>query len=184
MELWLLVQQSDDAIACEVLYRRHMKALYSTIYKWVDNNVDAEDILQNVFLDVWDKRQQIHIKGSFFNYLYTITRNKVFDHVQQKMLNDRQLKAWGELNTMVATEEYMPGEASPIENLLETELQNLPAQMKQVYQLRFREQKSIPEIAGQLMVSPYTIKNHLQKIRKRIQAAAVRTSSFFLFLLF
>jgi RNA polymerase sigma-70 factor (ECF subfamily) len=66
------------------------------------------------------------------------------------------------------------------EAIVSSELEQLPAQMKRVYLLSAEQGKSIREISEELLVSPYTVKNHLQKIRKRLRNAAVRLSAFFL----
>lgn len=183
-ELWKRVKHDDDRIAFEQLYRRHMRPLYSTIYKWTDNQSDAEDILQEVFLDIWERRQHIEIDHHVFNYFYSITRYKVFDYLKDRQLSAKHLAAWDLLSEpailSVPEATYTPG------SLLDTEVARLPPQMKRVYELRFREGKSIPEIAGELSISPYTIKNHLQQIRKRLHALVARLSSllFSLFSLF
>lgn len=178
--LWQQVKQ-DDRAAYEVLYHRHMRALYAAICKWTENKADAEDILQEVFLDIWEKRREINIRHEIFPYLYTVTRYKVFDHLRHKKITAQQLKAWDVITEDPALNAAFRQESPEIPDaLIYAEIEQLPAQMKQVYLLRFREGKSIREIADELLVSPYTIKNHLQKIRKRLHAAAFRLTSFLL----
>lgn len=180
-ELWERVKHDDDRIAFEQLYRRYMRPLYSTINKWTDNRSDAEDILQEVFLDIWERRQHIEIDHHVFNYFYSITRYKVFDYLKDRQLNAKHLAAWDlapePAILPVPETTHTPG------SLLDAEVARLPPQMKRVYELRFREGKSIPEIANELSASPYTIKNHLQQIRKRLHALVARLSSFFFLLL-
>lgn len=186
-ELWQRVKLGDDRVAFEQLYRQYMRSLYSAIYKWTNIQSDAEDILQEVFLDIWERRQSIEINQHVFNYFYSITRYKVFDYLKHRQLNAKHLADWDLLTDqavlpMLETT-HTPG------MLLDTEVDRLPPQMKRVYELRFREGKSIPEIAGELSASPYTIKNHLQQIRKRLHGLVARLSSllcalFFLFLRF
>src|SRR6266550_2054810 len=65
------------------------------------------------------------------------------------------------------------------EALVSSELAQLPAQMKKVYLLSAEQGKSIREISEELLVSPFTVKNHLQKIRKRLRSAALRMTSSF-----
>lgn len=180
-ELWRLITQEDDTSAFEQLYRRYMHVLMAAIYKWSDDKAEAEDILQEVFLDLWEKRKQIAIKNEFFPYLYSITRFKIFDRLREKKLSDRQLRAWHHLSEEVAvlTVAFREEELESKEALVSTELSQLPAQMKRVYLLSAEQGKSIREISEELLVSPYTVKNHLQKIRKRLRNAAVRMSSFF-----
>src|ERR1700743_3538903 len=180
-ELWRLIAQEDDRSAFEQLYRRTMHALMGAIYKWSDDAGEAEDILQEVFLDLWEKRAKINIQNEVFSYLYSMARYKIFDRLREKQLSEKQIKAW----TQVMQEEAVPTAAFREEELarqgalVTSELAQLPAQMKRVYLLSAEQGMSIREISEELLVSPYTVKNHLQKIRKRLRSAAIRLSCFF-----
>jgi RNA polymerase sigma factor (sigma-70 family) len=169
-ELWRLISQEDDRTAFEQLYRRTLHALLGAIYKWANDAEEAEDILQEVFLDLWEKRAKIQIRNEVFSYLYSIARYKIFDRLREKQLTEKQVRAW----TLVMQEEAVS------KAVVSSELEQLPAQMKRVYLLSAEQGKSIREISEELLVSPYTVKNHLQKIRKRLRNAAVRLSIFFL----
>ncbi|MES1249771.1 MAG: sigma-70 family RNA polymerase sigma factor [Chitinophaga rupis] len=180
-ELWRRITQENDAAAFEQLYRRYMHVLMAAIYKWSDDRAEAEDILQETFLDLWEKRQRINLKQEIFPYIYSITRYKIFDRLREKKLTNRQLQAWFSLSEEVAVPSaaFREEELENKEVVVTSELAQLPAQMKKVYLLSAERGMSIREISEELLVSPYTVKNHLQKIRKRLRNAAVRLSSFF-----
>ena len=180
-ELWQLVTQEDNTAAFEQLYRRYMHVLMAAIYKWTEDSAEAEDILQEVFLDLWEKRRHIKLKNEIFSYLYSITRYMIFDRLRAKKLSDRQLQAWFSVSGEAAelTVAFREDELEKKEIIVSSELAQLPAQMKRVYLLSAEQGKSIREISEELLVSPYTVKNHLQKIRKRLRNAALRMSSFF-----
>ena len=180
-ELWRLISQEDDRAAFEQLYRRTLHALMGAIYKWSDDTAEAEDILQEVFLDLWEKRARIAIRHEVFTYLYSMARFKIFDRLKEKQLSEKQVQAW----TLVMQEEAVPTAAFREEELVSrealvsSELEQLPSMMKRVYLLSAEQGKSIREISEELLVSPYTVKNHLQKIRKRLRSAAIKLSCFF-----
>lgn len=181
-ELWRLISQEGDRTAFEQLYRRTLHALLGAIYKWADDAEEAEDILQEVFLDLWEKRAKIQIKNEVFSYLYSMARYKIFDRLREKQLTEKQIKAWALVmqEEAVTTAAFLEEELASREAVVSSELEQLPAQMKKVYLLSAEQGKSIREISEELLVSPSTVKNHLQKIRKRLRNAAVRLSSFFL----
>ena len=177
--LWQLIAERDDKRAFELLYRKYMHILMSAIYKFSDDRDEAEDILQEVFLDLWEKRGRIQIKSDIFSYLYSMTRFKVFDRLKKKSLSERQLAAWHQLSegeeapaAVFVAEELAIREARVNETVAQ-----LPSQMKRVYYLSASEGKNIREISEELLVSPYTVKNHLQKIRKRLRNAVLRMFS-------
>ncbi len=181
-ELWRLISQEDDRAAFEQLYRRTLHALMGAIYKWSNDEAEAEDVLQELFLDLWEKRSKIRIQNEVFSYLYSMARYKIFDRLREKQLSEKQVQAWTLVmqEDAVLTAAFREAELADREALVSSELSQLPAQMKKVYLLSAEQGKSIREISEELLVSPYTVKNHLQKIRKRLRTAAVRLSSFFL----
>lgn len=180
-ELWRMISLESDRDAFEQLYRRTLHALMAAIYKWSDDAAEAEDILQEVFLDLWEKRGNIKIQNEVFSYLYSMARFKIFDRLRAKQLSEKQVQAWTMLmqEEAVLTAAFREEELESQEALVTSELEQLPAQMKKVYLLSAQEGKSIREISEELLVSPYTVKNHLQKIRKRLRSAAIRLSSLF-----
>jgi RNA polymerase sigma-70 factor (ECF subfamily) len=174
IELWQEIK-ADNRIACETLYRRYMRVLYSAIYKWTENTCDTEDILQDVFLDIWEKRQQINIQKEVFSYLYRITRNKVFDYIKDKKIDARKLEAWKEVTgENIDTPVFTANASQSADELVNKELADMPAQMKEVYLLRYKQEMSIAEIATHLNVSTNTIKSQLHKIRRRLHTAVLR----------
>ncbi len=108
IELWRLSAMAT-AMRSELLYRRHMRALYAVIYKWTNNSSDAEDILQEVFLDLWEKRRDIQIRQNLFNYLYSITRFKVFDHIKNRQLSSQQIEIWNKMESHRYTDHCFRG---------------------------------------------------------------------------
>lgn len=180
-ELWRLISQDSDRPAFEQLYRRTLHALMAAIYKWSDDATEAEDILQEVFLDLWEKKDKIKIQSEIFPYLYSMARYKIFDRLREKQLSERQVQAWTVLmqDDEVLTAAFREEELESREALVSSELEQLPTQMKRVYLLSAQEGKSIREISEELLVSPYTVKNHLQKIRKRLRSAALKLSAIF-----
>ncbi|MBS1604838.1 MAG: sigma-70 family RNA polymerase sigma factor [Bacteroidetes bacterium] len=181
-ELWRLISHEGDRAAFEQLYRRTLHALMGAIYKWSDDATEAEDILQEVFLDLWEKRGKIKIQNEVFPYLYSMARYKIFDRLRAKQLSEKQIQTWIMVmqEEAVLTAAFRVEELESKEALVTSELEQLPAQMKRVYLLSAREGKSIREISEELLVSPYTVKNHLQKIRRRLRTAALRLSSLLL----
>ncbi|HEY4061646.1 MAG TPA: sigma-70 family RNA polymerase sigma factor [Puia sp.] len=175
-ELWRLISQKDDRSAFEQLYRGTLHALMASIYRWSDDAAEAEDILQEVFLDLWEKRGKIRIQNEVFSYLYSMARYKIFDRLREKQLSEKQVQAWMHLmqDEAVPAEAFLEEELESREALVISELEQLPSQMKRVYRLSAEQGKSIREISEELLVSPFTVKNHLQKIRKRLRSAALR----------
>jgi RNA polymerase sigma-70 factor (ECF subfamily) len=104
-----------------------------------------------------------------------MARYKIFDRLREKQTTEKQIRAWTLVmqEEVVATAAFLEEELASREAVVSSELAQLPAQMKKVYVLSAEQGKSIREISEELLVSPYTVKNHLQKIRKRLRSARV-----------
>jgi RNA polymerase sigma-70 factor (ECF subfamily) len=184
--LWRQVQLSGNREAFELLYRRHMRVLYNVIYKCIANAAQTEDLLQDVFLDLWEKRQEIHIEKKIFPYLYSIARFKLLDHLRKQQLTGRRLQAWQQVIQPTSEEPAAFSGAGyrQQEQLLEREVTALSPQLQRVYQLSCLQGKSISETADILSISPHTVKNHLQKLRKHFRKAVLQLTAAGVFLLF
>lgn len=163
-ELWQRARQ-DDRAAYEMLYRRYMELLYVEIHKRILHKKDAEDLTQDIFLTLWEKRLNIVLEGRFFSYLYRTAQNRVLNYFRDKKIPAEHLEAWEML-----PEQPVPFEATELLNmelLVEEERLKLPPKMRQVYELRYEQNMTNQEISEHLVISPNTVRNHLKEVRKR-----------------
>lgn len=179
-ELWELVRQ-DNRDAFEVLYHRYVEVIFAGIFKHVHSRADAEDITQDVFLSIWEQRQSIDLKFKFFSYLYSVTRYKTFRYIKDKNLVAQYAVLWEELHASgftvdpaVSPDVFRLEEMKRAEHKIDQEIAALPRQMKKIYQLRVEQGLTIPQIAGQLIVSEHTVKKHLALLKKRLYSSAMQ----------
>jgi RNA polymerase sigma-70 factor (ECF subfamily) len=151
----------DDINAFEALYRRMWEKLFLFAYSRLKRKADAEDVVQQVFMNIWEQRATKNIVGSFSNYLFTAVRYEVIDQLAA-MLKDHQQLAHVE-------EQILPGFNETLENLLAKEMdkeisnhiQNMPEQMQRIFRLSREEQLSPKEIAKTLAITEKTVRNQL-----------------------
>lgn len=176
-DLWLLIREGDTH-AYKELYLRYFDILFAAIVQRIKVKEEAEDILQDVFLTVWEKRHSMEINGRIFPYLFSIMRFKVIYYLKQRTFSEKHaeaLKAIGEENAVLLP---TATEKTDVELLLEREAGRLPQQLRKVYSLRIDEGMSVSDIAQNLDLSHHTVKNHLKEIRKRFRSAAGKMASF------
>ena len=122
----------------------------------------AQEIVQDVFTTLWDKRKLVAAARNPIGYLVTMLHNCIYTHFRQIML-ERQLKH------IVASEQAML-EENPVEELLlakenhkilQAIIGQLPPQQQLIYRLNKQEGLSRDEIAAKLNISPNTVRNHL-----------------------
>ncbi|MNK24372.1 RNA polymerase sigma factor CarQ [compost metagenome] len=162
--------KSSNHKAFEVLYYRYSPRLYRHILNLVKIPACAEEILQDVFQKLWERRGEIDPDKSFQSYLFTIAKHLVYDFFHKEIKN-RNLK---ELIISISTsdyshieEEYAYKESKKIVNQA---IENLSPKRKLIYTLCKIEGKTYEEVSSSLGISTSTISDHIVKATKQIQS--------------
>ncbi|WP_316751497.1 RNA polymerase sigma factor [Pedobacter gandavensis] len=170
-EQQLLIQlKSGEESAFGKLYAHYSEMIYGRLLRLLKDPDMADEIIQELFLKVWEKRTQVNPLQSFKSYLYTIAENLVYDHFR-KVARDRKLQ---EKFRQITTELYTHTE----EDLLIKEsmesinkaISTLPPQRQTAFVLCKMEGKSYEEAAEIMGISISTVSNHLVKANITIRA--------------
>lgn len=158
-----------DAPAFTALYEKYSLKLYANIFRLVKSEDTAKEILQDLFLKIWELRGQIDPEKSFKSFLYKIAENLVYDHFR-KVSRDKRLS---DNLLYLLEEEYSHSEESVICNesveLLHMAINHLPEMRRRVYVLGKMEGKTYEEISAQLGISHSTISDHIVKANRFIK---------------
>ena len=165
--LSLLLNGNEQAF--EKIYQLYSSRLYGNLLKLVKSEAEAQEILQDVFLKIWENRQRIDIEKSFRSYLFKIAENKVVDFFR-KAARDKKRES---RLILLATIEYLP-----VEDLLQSDersvilqkaIDSLPPQRQQVFRLCKLEGKTYKEVSELLGISVSTISDHIVKATKSVR---------------
>jgi RNA polymerase sigma-70 factor (family 1) len=162
-----LKQGSEPAF--NALYRLHSKMLLSNIRNLVKDQEVAKELLQDLYLKVWENRETIDTDKSFKSFLFTIGRNMVYDYLRRVSLDKKaklELLA-GALEFYSHAEEDLDFKES--KEVLQMAVNALPPQRRQIYTLSKLEGKSHHEISHQLGISISTVNNHMVKANKEVR---------------
>ncbi|CAG5018133.1 RNA polymerase sigma-H factor [Dyadobacter sp. CECT 9275] len=170
--------------AFTVLYNKYSARLYTNIRRLVKCDETSKEILQDLFLKIWEAREQIDPSRSFKSYLFKIAENLVYDHFR-KAARDKKL---GDYLISSSALFYSHSEETVIydESLhfIRKAIDLLPPARKQIYTLCKMEGKSYEEIASLLRISTSTVSDHMVKanraIKKYLQLHADLVISFLL----
>jgi RNA polymerase sigma-70 factor (family 1) len=159
--------KSGNIKGFDFLYRKYRAHLFANIYRLVKDVDLSSDILQDVFMTIWQNREKIDLERSFQSLLYSIAKNKVYDFFRKA---SRDLKLQDQLITSYREHEYNPLEQDlhlkeDIKNLKE-EIENLPEKCKEVFKLCKIEGRSYEEVSKLLNISSATVNNHIVKATK------------------
>jgi RNA polymerase sigma-70 factor (ECF subfamily) len=160
-----LLQQiaAGDNRAFTTLYRRYWEGLFVTAAKALRSKEEAADVVQDVFLSLWNRRKGISVQGSLAAYLHTSVRYKCIHYIE-KNINRRD---YLELLTEVAvnTSPLNPEvslQVKELEEAINKTISKMPSKMQEVYKLSRQQHLSHKEIADSMSISVETVKKHIQ----------------------
>lgn len=153
--------KKDDAEAYIQLYDHYQALLYGYILHFVKVPVLAEDVLQDVFLKLWEVRHRVNPDLSFSGYLYRISRNQVFKLVKKIAVDeDVRLGVMRQLGQNVEEGE-LKLQWKQYEALLTAAIAQLSPQRQKVFHLCREQGKTYEEAAQELGISRNTVKEHM-----------------------
>jgi RNA polymerase sigma-70 factor (ECF subfamily) len=168
---------NGDHGAFRLLVERHQNAVIGTVAKMLGNPSEAEDISQQVFLRIWRNAKRYRPEAKFTTYLFTITRNLVFNETRRRGRKKEVSSDEREENSNLLIE--ASPDRQPDSELLQAELQravddaiaSLPETQRMAVVLRRYEQLSYEEIAGVLNLSVSAVKSLLFRARTSLREA-------------
>ncbi|MGF1585620.1 MAG: RNA polymerase sigma factor [Bacteroidales bacterium] len=161
----LLRRLSEECtVAFDELYSIYWKDLYGTALGMTRSSVDAEELVQDLFVDVWINRNRLNVHTSLRIYLKKALRYKLIDKIRKE-------KRYEEFSAYIIEDLCFNESRNPEQELITREntsrimdkLHILPEKCRQIFIMRRLDNRSISEIAEKLSLSPQTVKNHLHK---------------------
>jgi RNA polymerase sigma-70 factor (family 1) len=153
--------KSGDRTAFTEIFNRYQSLLYIFAYKKIGEREEAKDLIHELFLTLWEKREDIHIAGTVPAYLFTVIKNKILDLYKHKKVSQRYLDIFQNyLDTNQNTTDYLIRH-NDLSALIEKEIACLPVRMREVFELSRKTNLSRKEIANELNLSEQTVKSHM-----------------------
>jgi RNA polymerase sigma-70 factor (ECF subfamily) len=179
-ELTVLLAEGDQ-IAFTEIFDRYKVILYKHACRLLNNYEEANDVIQDIFTKLWEKRDTINLKTSLSSYLYSAVRNRIFNLMSHQKVVSKYLEAtydFEDKGNYIVDEQIMMKELATI---IEREIDALPPKMREVFKLS-REKSTYKEIAQVLNISDKTVK---QQVHNAVKILKVKVnSSLMLFLFF
>lgn len=169
--IWRNIQQKDEG-TFERYYKEHYKSFFLMSCKYLKDPAQAEEIVNDVFMKLWEDGDKIKIESSLKSYIYKAIINRSINVLNK---SKRELIHQADLNVI-------PEESYELRQIEENELMvkiyaaidQLPDQCKRVFEMsRFEELKQ-QEIADKLGISIKTVKNHITIALKQLSIALIQ----------
>jgi RNA polymerase sigma-70 factor (ECF subfamily) len=164
--------KKGDRLAYTEIFERYWQLLIAHAYKLLADQDEANDVVQDVLTSLWEKKDLLNLTTSLSAYLYTATRNRIFNRKSHQKVVDRYA------DSMIA---YMEGthtdsddlvQEKELTALIDKEIKALPEKMREVFILYKIEELNYQEIADRLGITDRTARqqvyNALKILRSKI----------------
>ncbi|MDR0692534.1 MAG: RNA polymerase sigma-70 factor [Prevotellaceae bacterium] len=158
----------DDHEAFRWLFMHYYPKLKIFIAGLVKSEAIAEELSQDIFAKIWEKRKTLTAVQSFNAYIYRMAKNAVLNYFQHEYIKERYA---GQLSSDNATSAEELFQAKETELLIQLTVAKMPTQRKKIFELSRRSQLKNEEIAQKLHLSKKTVENHLNLALKEIRKA-------------
>jgi RNA polymerase sigma-70 factor (family 1) len=159
----LLQASTGDRQAFTQLYKACLNNCYNYIFLFTKSQDETEEILQEVFIKIWESREKLANVQSFKNYLLTSAKNKLLDHVRKEQVRHRVLTEIKRNNSIVQETTNDDFAYREYYRIVQQAIEKLPPKHKLIFRLNTENGLSHNEIAEQLNISKSVVKNQLYK---------------------
>nr|WP_121272229.1 RNA polymerase sigma-70 factor [Pedobacter schmidteae] len=159
--------KEDNSDAFEEIYNKYWPKLYLSAYNLLRDRYAAEDIVQEVLVQLWMKRQSQTIE-SLNSYLYAAVRFQVFNLIRSGKVREHFFNRIEELSIENTAEDHLY--AQDVLKKIDEGLAELPDRCREIFTLSRKDQLSTKEIAARLGIAPKTVENQLTIAIRRLRS--------------
>ncbi len=152
-------------VAFDTIYEKYCRRLFGFVVRYVKLESDAEEIVQDVFVKIWENRERIDAYSSFDSYLFTISYNSAISLLRKRIHEKKYLE-----HLRYVQQEYSAPELTDelyfneLNRTIQSLLAELTPRQKEIYRLSREEGLTHDEIAKKLGISINTVKNHMVSV--------------------
>lgn len=168
-ELLDLLRQDEDR-AIEMLFRRYYPFICKVVLRVVCDENLAEDLAQDVFFELWKKRESLLIKTSVKAYLRKAAFNKALNYLRGRKIKWELAEKIPRLESNEPTVHQIMA-ADQLQKEIDGAINKLPERCRLVFCLSRFEEMSYQAIADELDISVKTVENHISKALKQLKNA-------------
>ena len=174
-----LLAQRDEA-AFEQMFKTHFKRLHAYAFTILRDEIQAEEMVQQVFFKLWERSENLSLTGSVSSYLYRAVHNESINYIKhQKVRSNHQLNVAYSMKNEVEhpAKKIMAGE---LEKKIHSALNELPEQCRTIFQMSRFDELKYREIADKLDISVKTVESQMSKALRLLR---VKLVDFLIFIL-
>lgn len=170
----------------EKIYKLYYPKMIAFARNYISTNEDVENIVQDVFLVLWEKKDELELSCTLSTYLFTLVKNRCLNFLRHKLIEE-------EYNTQMKEEvgfklyaleslEYSYHSEKELQEIIQRALDRLPERCREVFIKSRIEGLMYKEISDELGISIKTVENHIVAALKKLRVALKDYLPLFLFL--
>lgn len=169
-----------DSSSFKGVYDMYWPILYLHAYKMLQDKDEAKDILQDLFIHIWENRDQINF-SQIRPYLYVSLRNRIINRYSHTKVKDRYIESMKYLSEHMHLYQHVEEDLlyKELENNIEEGINHLPERMQEIFRMSRDAELSHSEIAEYLNISPHTVKKTINRALKVIRSKITLIAIFF-----
>jgi len=161
--------KAGNMFAFDALYEKYCKRVYKFAYSILKSREEAENLMQDVFLNLWENRHKVEKDSSVKSYVFTITYHAAISVIRKKARESEFVEYLKSVQKINVESVDVVLEYNELTNKLDEIINTLPQRQKEVYLLHRVEALKYNEIAERLNISVNTIENHMSRALKTIR---------------
>ena len=177
-----LLREGNES-AFEQVFKEYFKRLHAYAFTFLKDEVMAEEVVQNIFCRIWEKRDRLDTKGSVKSYLYRAVHNESLNYLRHVKVKTEHEEYYSDRISMGYEHSEEKVVASELEKQIDKALTELPQQCRIIFQMSRFEHLKYQEIADQLGISIKTVENQMGKALKLMRLKLVEFLPVLLFLI-
>lgn len=176
--------QAGEVAAFNALFREHFASLCGLVMSYVKNAAVAEELIQDLFCAIWQRRAEWHPSGHIRHYLLIAARNRAISYLRHNQLVDQKARQWTTRDASGGDDlpgmgHPLPGadrgaELAELADACRRAIHALPERQRLVVTLRWQHNMSHAEIGHALGISVKGVENNLTRAHKSLRKALAR----------
>lgn len=161
--------KADNMFAFDMLYKKYSRKLYKFGYSILKSTEESENLIQDVFLSLWENRHKVEKDSSIKSYIFTITYNSAISIIRKKARKSEFFEYLKTQQEIIEEPVNVELEYKELTNKLDEIIKVLPQRQREVYVMHKVEGLKYCEIAERMNISVNTIENHMSHALKTIR---------------
>lgn len=161
--------REEPVAGFRLIYDKYWELLFNIAVKRLQDPVEAQDVVQEVFMMLWKQLPGLEPRESLLPYLQVLLKNRILNIYAR---NEVKLKYILQLQTGAAMAQENTSQAlalKEVQELIENAIQQLPPKMQLIFRMSREEQMAPAQIAAQLSLSVQTVKNQLHRATEKVR---------------